>query len=111
MNLAVVGSRTFHNYDLLQHHLDQYNFTTIVTGSWGGVDNLAERYGWTHSKKLSLFYPTFSKYGKLSIPIHDVDVVDASDGVIAFWDSYSVGTRNILKYCQSIGKPFKIIHF
>ena len=48
MKLAIVGSRTFNDYELLKDEVDKllkkYNITEIVTGGARGADTLAEQY-------------------------------------------------------------------
>ena len=44
MKLAVVGSRTFDDYDLLRSVLSHYKISKVVSGGARGADRLAEAY-------------------------------------------------------------------
>lgn len=44
MKIAVIGSRTFDDYNRLKRILDLYPATTIVSGGAHGADSLGERY-------------------------------------------------------------------
>ena len=54
MKLAVVGSRTFNDYNLLKEHLDKIHaitpITLIISGGAKGADKLAEK--WAHQNNI-----------------------------------------------------------
>lgn len=111
MRLAIVGGRDFNNYLLFKSALTPYNFTTVVSGGAHGADNLAERYAWQFNKKLMIFLPDWDKYVASTGPIHNKEIVQNSNGVIAFWDGKSRGTMSTIKYCQEINHPYKIVGY
>jgi hypothetical protein len=55
MKTAVIGSRRFNDYALLQQTLDTYTISQIISGGAKGADTLAEQYA-----KEKVFLPRFS---------------------------------------------------
>lgn len=107
MKIAVIGSREI-DFINLDKHLPK-ECTEIVSGGARGVDSLAARYARTHGLKLTEFLPDYDSFGKSAPLIRNKDIVNYSDGVIAFWDGESHGTLHVIDYCEKIGKPYKIV--
>jgi hypothetical protein len=110
MKLAVIGSRTFHNQNLVNEILDllcvrqHISITLIISGGAQGVDTLAEEYARTRSIPLMVIKPNYSQYGRSAPIIRNGQIVDQSDYVIAFWDGQSPGTRNTIERATNAGK-------
>jgi hypothetical protein len=109
MKVAVVGSRTFNDYELLKEMLSHVYITEIVSGGDLGADHLAEVYAKEKNIPLSIVPHTEN------IGVHDrrraYAIIDQVKLVIAFWDGKSQGTCDLIKYTQKKGKPIKIINF
>ena len=56
-SVAVIGSRSFADYDLLQNTLMHYKICKIISGGAKGADSLAERYATNHGIELVVFKP------------------------------------------------------
>ena len=64
MKLAVIGSRGFNNYPLMEWHLSKYNPTHIVSGGAQGADKLAGLYAVRHGiEACGIRYITFEVDG------------------------------------------------
>lgn len=114
MKIAVVGSRTFTDYDLLVSILDEYEFDTIVSGGANGADKLGERYAKEKGKKTIIYKPNWhvnGVYRKNAGILRNMDIVNESDLVIAFWDGKSPGTNHTISYTKSKGKECRIVSF
>lgn len=109
MNIAVIGSRSFNNYELVEYVLNQYQIGTIISGGARGTDTLAEMYADKHNIKKDIKKNDYPKYGKAGYQRRNEEIVRACDFILAFWDRKSNGTRNALKYAESIGKTYFII--
>ena len=95
MKYAIVGSRTFNDYQFLKDTLDQYDdINLIVSGGAYGADKLAERYAKEHGIDTKIFIPEWSKYGKSAGYKRNRLIIGYSDIVIAFWDGVSKGTKH-----------------
>lgn len=100
MILAVVGSRTFTNYQLLTQTLDNYQITEIVSGGAFGADTLE------HNIKLTVLKPNWS-IGRHAGLLRNSDIVNHADQVIAFWDGQSKGTLDSIN--KAVNKLLKVI--
>lgn len=111
MKIAVVGSRSFRNYDLMKNILNEYNISLIISGGAYGADRYAERYADEHGLKTLIFYPEWEKYGKQAGYIRNKLIVENADLVVAFWDGISKGTKHTIDYSIKIEKRLRIINF
>lgn len=119
MNIGVVGTRTFEDYDLLQRTLDRVRLMfhdkelTIVSGGARGADSLAEAYSNSVLKKDAIvFSPDFATYGSpAAFKRRNQQIVDASDFVVAFWDGRSRGTNDSMNKATRAGKPILVVPF
>src|SRR5258708_3563686 len=95
MKLAIVGSRNFNNYELLKGYIvDNYNnIDLIISGGAMGADSLAERFARENNIETRITKPDWKLYGKRAGAIRNLEIVKASDEVLAFWDGSSKGTE------------------
>lgn len=118
MKLAIVGSRTFNDYELLKNEINklisEYNITEIteiVSGGAKGADSLAERYAKENNLKLTIFPAEWDKYGKKAGYIRNDKIWQYADLGVAFWDGKSKGTQHSFKLAEKYKKRLKIIRF
>jgi len=114
MKLAVVGSKSFKDYEKLKEVLDEYeDVEEIVSGGAVGADSLAEQYAIEHHIPIKIFYPNWSKYGKAAGPIRNKLIIQRADKVVAFWKTgqENRGTASSMRYANSMNKDLKIIMF
>ena len=102
LHIAVIGSRGFDNYSLLQEQLNQViaqhnaddKSVVIVSGGAKGADALAERYAKEYQLETLIFKPDWKQYGRGAGPIRNRLIIQAADIVLAFWDCKSKGTQH-----------------
>lgn len=111
MKIAVIGSRTFVDYDLLKRALKPHSIDLIVSGGAKGADSLAERYAKDHNIETLIFKPDWEVYGKRAGYMRNIDIVDSCDLVIAFWDKQSKGTKHSIDYAKKINREVIIYDF
>jgi SLOG family YspA-like protein len=115
MKLAIVGSRSFTDYNFLETNiLEKYNLKDIdeiVSGGAKGTDNLAESFAKVHNLKLTVFYPDWLKHGKYAGPLRNKQIVEYADEVIAFWDGSSPGTKSTINLTKQMNKKLHVIKF
>ena len=116
MKLAIVGSRTFSDYDLLvetlkSHYLTEsgWRFTEIVSGAARGTDSLAAEFARVNNIKLTEFLPDWNKFGKSAGFKRNVQIVDYADEVLAFQVDNSKGTGHSIELARKQNKPVRII--
>mgnify|MGYP003571319571 CR=1 FL=1 len=117
IRLAIVGSRTFNDYNMvvkvlsqLKHDYD-YNYIEIVSGGAKGADAFGERYANENGIKLTVFPTDWKKWGKRAGFIRNVDIIKNCDVCVCFWDGESHGTKHDVELCQQMHKPCHIWNF
>lgn len=111
--LAVIGSRDFDDYDLVQLYLNKYKgkIDLIVSGGARGADSLGKTWAIENDIPTKIFTPDWDKYGKSAGYKRNHQIIDYCDACIAFWDGQSKGTQHSFKLCDELGKPIKIIKY
>ncbi len=109
MKLAVIGSRTFNDYDLVKSTLDNHKPSVIISGGAKGADSLAKRYAIQNNIELIEIIPDWDKYGRAAGPIRNKEIVNQAEKVIAFWDGKSKGTKSAIDYANKCNKEVVII--
>ncbi len=110
MIAAVVGSRTFSNYDLLSEELSKHNIHEMVSGGAVGADSLAERYAAEWEIPIRIFKPDWST-GRGAGLARNTDIINAADIVIAFHDGESKGTKDSINKAKKFNKQLIIIRY
>ena len=108
INLGVVGSRTFSDYDYLSNILQWYDIKSIISGGAKGADKLAARYAIERGIPLKEFIPDWDRLGKQAGYLRNEKIVQASDEIVAFWDQKSRGTKHTIDIANRLGKDVAI---
>jgi len=113
MNIAIVGSRTFNNYELMNKILSNYlpNIDAIVSGGARGADLLGERFANENGISTIIFKPDWKKYKKSAGFIRNRLIVENADIIIAFWDGISRGTAHTIELAKKMNKKIIVIEF
>jgi predicted Rossmann fold nucleotide-binding protein DprA/Smf involved in DNA uptake len=114
MKVAVVGSRTFNNYEQMIETLDNLRENNIVdeiiSGGARGADALAEQYAREYEIKMTVIKPDWS-LGRHAGILRNTDIIAASDLVVAFYDGHSRGTADSIKKAKAMGKSLIVVKF
>jgi len=114
MKVAIVGSRGWTDKDAVIDYIWRLPADcTVVSGGAKGVDKFAEegvhiRFMHRHDILLLEFLPEWEKYGKSAGFRRNVEIVEASEKVVAFWDGISKGTAHSIKLAREAKKPVEI---
>lgn len=115
MNVAVVGGRTFNDYEKLEIILDVLmdglGFTTIVSGGATGADSLGERYAAEHNLETIIHLPNWKLHNKAAGMIRNKDIITDADIVVACWDKESRGTKNSINLAKEQNKTTILIYY
>ena len=106
MKIAIIGSRS-----LSINNLEEYipkDTSEIVSGGATGIDTSARNYALSNNIKLTEFLPKYNKYGKLAPLKRNIEIMEYSDYIIAFWDGKSKGTKFVIDNCKKLNIPIKI---
>lgn len=112
MKVIIAGTRDFNDYKRLKHDLDLYrttaNITEIVSGGCRGADLLGEKYAKENNIPVKRFPANWEVYGKKAGPIRNAEMAEYADCLIAYWDSKSRGTKNMIETMRKKGKPYLV---
>ena len=115
MKLAVVGSRDFDLYDLMEKYLNKIHsiepITIIISGGAKGADLLSEKWAKENNINIKIYKPNWGKFGKKAGYMRNVDIVQNADKVIAFWNGTSKGTKHSIDLCKKKDKKCKIVYY
>lgn len=113
MKLAVVGSRSFSDFQILSGFLDKIapRVSAIVTGDAKGADRLAARWARERGIPTIVFRADWARHGRAAGPIRNQEIVDAADAMVAFWDGTSRGTKDAIQRARKKGIPVEIVGF
>jgi hypothetical protein len=114
--IAIVGSRTYTNYEELKSFvfscIPLSEIELVISGAAkNGADSLVVRFAKEFNLPLKEFPADWDTYGKRAGFIRNVDIVEASDMVICFWDGYSKGTKHDIDIATEKGKELHICKF
>ena len=114
MKLAIVGSRTLNQKQVLQVieqviQKSKSTITTVVTGGANGVDSIAEYYARANKLNVEVYYPLYKKYGKRAPLIRNNEIVKNCDAVLAIWDGESKGTAYTINKAKRENKKVMVV--
>ncbi len=109
MNIAVVGSRTFTDYQLLITILKEYDIKQLISGGAIGADKLAEQYAKEYNISIIVYKPDWQKHGKIAGLLRNTDIIKDADIVIAFWNGISTGTKDSINKAKQMNKQLRIV--
>ena len=103
MKVAVVGSRNLSVRDLGEYLPSET--TEIISGGARGVDTSAREYANAHGIPITEILPDYKKYpGRIASLKRNIEIIERSDLVLAFWDGESHGTKFVIDNCRKLGK-------
>lgn len=121
LRLAVVGSRDFKDYTLMQEVLDTFIKKTrpvrvvVISGGAKGADRLAVRWAQSRNFPTSVFLPKWIRQdGSKDLTAgfaRNKLIVDNCDVMFAFWDGKSRGTKNSIDLATKARKQVYVIEW
>lgn len=112
MKIAVIGSRSFKDKELLKAVLDaEIQMIELITGGAVGADTMAENWAKNRQIPTTILKPNYEKFGKYAPLERNNRIIEIAEKVIAFWDGQSKGTQYVIKECQRLRKPLKVIRY
>ena len=106
MKLAIIGSRSLYVEDLAK--FIPSGVTEIVSGGAKGIDTCARVYALKNNIKLTEFLPDYRQYGRLAPLKRNIQIVDYTDEVLAFWDGKSTGTVYTIRQAKLRNKKVTV---
>lgn len=110
MNLGIVGSRGYDDYESFSDCLDLFPIESIISGGCrSGADAMAEKYAKENRIPIKIIPPDWNKYGRAAGPIRNKEIVKNSTYILAFWDGKSSGTKSTIIIAKKKGVACTII--
>ena len=105
MNIGIVGSRTFTDYQRLKELCDDILTPgdIIVSGGAKGADALGARYADENNLEKLIFKPDWAKHGRGAGFVRNKTIVENSELLIACWDGKSRGTSDSINHAKKKG--------
>jgi len=115
--VIIAGGRDFHDYGLLKAYADRIlrnkrmQGIEVVCGDANGADTLGARYAAERAFDIKHFPARWDILGKMAGYERNRQMGDYADALIAFWDGHSHGTKHMVEYMRSLGKPIRIQNY
>lgn len=116
MNLGLVGSRDFHDYNKFHDkifnildELEDFEVETIVSGGAFGTDKMAEKLADEYNYEKLILRPDWKQYGRGAGILRNTDIVENSDRIIVFVKNQSVGTWDTIQKAKDKCIPVHIV--
>ncbi len=106
MRVAIIGSRGLQVDDIGQYLPN--GVTEIVSGGARGIDTCAKIYAEKNGIKLTEFLPQYERFGRAAPLKRNIEIIENSDIVLAFWDGVSRGTKFSIDRCKKLGKKILV---
>ena len=118
--VIVAGGRDFYDYEYMSQQLDELfenkaifenRQIKIVSGMAEGADILAIRYADEHKLTKILFPANWKKFPRIAGFLRNNDMLSIATHLVAFWDSKSSGTKNMIEIAQAKGIPVWVFNY
>lgn len=116
--LIVAGGRDFADRALLEAEILRLannelkdRAVSIVSGMARGADRLAYEFAKRRHIQLYEFPADWDKYGKAAGYRRNEEMGQFADGLLAYWDGSSRGTKHMIETMRRLNKPVRIINY
>lgn len=116
IKLAIVGSRSFEDYDFFKKKIDDWiekygRPHSIISGGAKGTDTLASKLANEKNIPLEVHYPDYDKYlGKIAPLMRNIKIAESCTHMIAFPSKNGSGTQHAISQALKLKKEV-ITHF
>ena len=112
-SIAIIGSKSFNDYNLLKSAMMPYidKCDNMISGYSKGADKLGEKWADEYDIEKLIFKPDYEKHKESAEIIRNKTIIDNSDLIFCFWDGSSKGTKYSIDLAQELGKDILIVRF
>jgi hypothetical protein len=114
MVVAVIGSRSCNDISFVFSVLDEVSkehpITKIISGGSRGADSFGKMWADKNGIPTTIFYPNWELYGKRAGFVRNIDIIESSEFVLAFWDGLSKGTKHSIDIAKDRKIPYVILN-
>ena len=101
MKYIIAGMRDFTDWNYFKAHMallkPYIDIDEVVSGGDKGVDYMGEYWAKEKGLKSKVFPADWDRLGKRAGHERNKKMADYADGLIAFWNGYSKGTKDMIK--------------
>ena len=117
--LVVAGGRDFTDYAKASNAINELAngsvctpyAVAIVSGMARGADAIGAEFARTNNVKLYEFPADWDVHGKRAGFIRNEEMGRFSDGLLAFWDGQSLGTKHMIEFMKRLNKPVFVVNY
>ena len=116
--VIIAGSRGFSNYKLLKETCNNVlrekkktHNIVIISGGAKGADKAGEQYAQDCDYDLEIYPADWKKFGKSAGFRRNEQMAEVADGLIAFWDGKSNGTKHMIDIANEKGIKIKVVEY
>ena len=115
MKVIIAGSRDLDDYDFVKiwcmYYFKDTEEIEIVSGTARGADRLGERFAEEMGYPIKKFPADWVKHRKSAGVLRNIEMAEYADGLIAFWDGKSKGTKSMIDLARSKNLKVRIIQY
>lgn len=108
MRVIVAGSRSLDYLDLLDAEREcaiAAAISVVISGRAPGIDLAGEKLAAERGHGCEVYPADWKRYGKQAGFRRNEQMAHAAEALLAVWDGESDGTRHMIGYMKSLGKP------
>lgn len=117
--VVICGGRDFNDYAfaefclnwILLKKIEEGYDIVVVSGGARGADKIGECWARSKGFEIDVHPADWDRYGKQAGYLRNVEMVDSCDGVVAFWDGESKGTKHTIDYANKKGVPCIVVNY
>ena len=115
--VVVCGGREFADAGLLEVSLDHLfskrkrEELVILSGGARGADTLGAAYATSRGIEVDVFMADWTKYGRAAGMRRNAEMIATADGLVAFWDGVSKGTKHAIEYATKKGLSVRVVRY
>lgn len=116
--LIIAGGRDFDDPVMMERVMYAMQDTefadkavSIVSGMARGADALGYMFAHKYGVKVYEFHAQWNKYGKRAGFLRNEEMGRFADGLLAFWNEHSPGTRHMIDFMKCQGKPVTVVKY
>jgi hypothetical protein len=109
MRLAIVGSRSIQDKELIYFYASKYNPDVVLCGGARGPDLLGSYWAKDNLIPVEYFIPKWEEIGKSAGILRNKQMSDSATHILAFWDGKSKGTKHMIEYSRMNNKAVEVI--
>lgn len=115
--VVIAGGRDFVDIGMMLEYVDRclqgkldHNIR-VISGTARGADRTGEIYASARGHKIIHMPAQWDTYGKSAGYRRNVEMAEAADAVICFWNGRSLGTKHMIDIANERGLPLRVIRY